>query len=147
MGAENVIHALLPAVVDKPGCGASTGDWTRLTLHDRAAETLAAVADQPEIDANRIALLGGSQGAIRSPSASYAAPASPTAARRTESRRPTRSVPPTLSYAGVGWHTTGDALLANTAAAMARARQQAAREELAHELGSTVAVGALPAAA
>jgi hypothetical protein len=30
---------------------------------------------------------------------------------------------------------------------MARARQQAAREELAHELGSTVAVGALPAAA
>ena len=62
VGAENVIHALLPAVVDKPGRGASTGDWTRLTLHDRAAETLAAVADQPEIDANRIALLGGSQG-------------------------------------------------------------------------------------
>jgi len=54
VGAENVIHALLPAVVDKPGRGASTGDWTRLTLHDRAAETLAAVADQPEIDANRI---------------------------------------------------------------------------------------------
>jgi hypothetical protein len=52
-----------------------------------------------------------------------------------------------LTYAGVGWHTTGDALLANTAAAMARARQQAAREELAHEIGSTIAVGALPVAA
>jgi pimeloyl-ACP methyl ester carboxylesterase len=50
---------------DKPGCGASTGDWTRLTLHDRADETLAAVAavaGQPEIDADRIALIGGSQG-------------------------------------------------------------------------------------
>lgn len=50
---------------DKPGCGASTGDWTRLTLHDRADETLAAVAavaEQPGIDADRIALVGGSQG-------------------------------------------------------------------------------------
>jgi pimeloyl-ACP methyl ester carboxylesterase len=50
---------------DKPGCGASTGDWTRLTFHDRAQETLAAVAAiaaQPDIDADRIALLGGSQG-------------------------------------------------------------------------------------
>ena len=32
----------------------------------------------------------------------------------------------TLTFAGVGWHTTGDALLANTAAAMARARQKPA---------------------
>jgi pimeloyl-ACP methyl ester carboxylesterase len=50
---------------DKPGCGESTGDWSRLSLHDRADETLAAVAvlaAQPEIDADRIALLGGSQG-------------------------------------------------------------------------------------
>jgi dipeptidyl aminopeptidase/acylaminoacyl peptidase len=50
---------------DKPGCGASTGDWTRLTLHDRAQETLAAVAAvaaQPDIDPARIALFGGSQG-------------------------------------------------------------------------------------
>jgi hypothetical protein len=60
---------------------------------------------------------------------------------------PTTLIVGALTFAGVGWHTTGDALLANTAAAMARARQQAAREELAHELGSTVAVGALPAAA
>ena len=41
-----------------------------------------------------------------------------------------------LTFAGVGWHTTGDALLANTAAAMARARHQTGREELAHEIGS-----------
>ncbi|MET8350914.1 replication initiator [Micromonospora sp. NPDC005206] len=51
----------------------------------------------------------------------------------------------TLTFAGVGWHTTGDALLANTAAAMARARQAAGREELAHELGTTPA-GLSPAA-
>ncbi|MFF0366931.1 replication initiator [Micromonospora sp. NPDC005087] len=43
----------------------------------------------------------------------------------------------TLTFAGVGWHTTGDALLANTAAAMARARQATGREELAHELSTT----------
>jgi hypothetical protein len=51
----------------------------------------------------------------------------------------------TLTFAGVGWHTTGDALLANTAAAMARARQATGREELAHELGTTPA-GLSPAA-
>jgi hypothetical protein len=35
-----------------------------------------------------------------------------------------------LTYTGTGWHTTGDALLANTAAAIARERQAIAREEL-----------------
>ncbi|MGC4756976.1 replication initiator [Micromonospora trifolii] len=45
----------------------------------------------------------------------------------------------TLTFAGVGWHTTGDALLANTAAAMARERRSTGREELAHELGTTPA--------
>jgi len=35
-----------------------------------------------------------------------------------------------LSYAGTGWHTTGDALLALSAAARARERERAAREEL-----------------
>jgi hypothetical protein len=34
-----------------------------------------------------------------------------------------------LTYTGTGWHTTGDALLANTAAAIARERQAIAREE------------------
>jgi len=51
-----------------------------------------------------------------------------------------------LRYAGSGWHTAGDALLANTAAAMARERQRVAREELAHEAGSTSAVPVLTAA-
>ncbi|WP_229783452.1 replication initiator [Pilimelia anulata] len=40
-----------------------------------------------------------------------------------------------LTYAGAGWRNTGDALLANTAAAMARARAEVARDEIAHELG------------
>ncbi|MCO8271524.1 plasmid replication initiator protein [Actinoplanes sp. TRM 88003] len=43
-----------------------------------------------------------------------------------------------LSFAGVGWHNNGDALLANTAAAMARARHETGREELAHEAGFVV---------
>jgi hypothetical protein len=34
-----------------------------------------------------------------------------------------------LTYTGTGWHTTGDALLANTAAAIARERARVAREE------------------
>ena len=39
-----------------------------------------------------------------------------------------------LTFVGAGWHTTGDALLANTAAALARERQRVGREELAHQL-------------
>ena len=38
-----------------------------------------------------------------------------------------------LSYAGTGWTTTGDALLANTAADQARKRHQAGREETSTE--------------
>ena len=41
----------------------------------------------------------------------------------------------TFRYAGTGWKTTGDALLANTAADQARRRREAGREELAHEYG------------
>jgi hypothetical protein len=33
-----------------------------------------------------------------------------------------------FAYAGIGWHTTGDALLANTSAAMARERRRANKE-------------------
>jgi hypothetical protein len=36
-----------------------------------------------------------------------------------------------LTYAGIGWHTTGDALLANTSAALARERRRAANDALA----------------
>jgi hypothetical protein len=38
-----------------------------------------------------------------------------------------------LSYVGTGWHTTGDALLANTAADQARKRRETGHEELAAE--------------
>ena len=41
-----------------------------------------------------------------------------------------------LTFTGLGWHTLGDALLANTAAALARERHDIGREELAHELGT-----------
>jgi hypothetical protein len=43
----------------------------------------------------------------------------------------------TLRYVGTGWKTTGDALLANTAADLARRRRQAMREDLAHETACT----------
>jgi len=39
----------------------------------------------------------------------------------------------TFTYAGTGWKTSGDALLANTAADQARKRREAGREELAEE--------------
>jgi hypothetical protein len=41
-----------------------------------------------------------------------------------------------FSFSGIGWKTTADALLANTAAAMARERAQAARDEYADSLSS-----------
>ena len=34
------------------------------------------------------------------------------------------------AFAGIGWRTTGDALLAQTSAALARERRRIAREEL-----------------
>ena len=48
----------------------------------------------------------------------------------------------TLSYAGTGWHATGDALLANTAADQARKRREAGRAEVVDEYDRTVAYGA-----
>jgi len=53
----------------------------------------------------------------------------------------------TLTFAGAGWHTTGDALLANTAADLARSRHAAGREEIAHEIGTALNAGTVPAAA
>jgi hypothetical protein len=44
----------------------------------------------------------------------------------------------TLTFAGVGWRTFGDALLANTAAALARSRHATGREEIAHEIGAAL---------
>jgi hypothetical protein len=42
-----------------------------------------------------------------------------------------------FTYAGTGWKTTGDALLANTAADQARKRRQAGRDQLADEYNNT----------
>jgi hypothetical protein len=42
-----------------------------------------------------------------------------------------------LSYVGTGWHTTGDALLANTAADQARKRRETGHEELAAEYAAS----------
>ena len=42
----------------------------------------------------------------------------------------TEVVVASLAFAGIGWHTSADALLANTSAANARARRRAARDEL-----------------
>ncbi|WP_431880274.1 alpha/beta hydrolase family protein [Micromonospora marina] len=50
---------------DKPGSGASTGDWTRQTMADRAAETMAAVRavrSREDVLSGAVALIGGSQG-------------------------------------------------------------------------------------
>jgi uncharacterized protein len=50
---------------DKPGCGESTGDWTRQTLGDRTEETTRAVEvlrSRPDISADLIVLLGAGQG-------------------------------------------------------------------------------------
>lgn len=41
-----------------------------------------------------------------------------------------------LVYAGLGWHTTADAVLANTAAAKAREHRRTAREEIEAELST-----------
>ena len=44
-----------------------------------------------------------------------------------------------LSYAGTGWRTFGDALLANTAADQARKRREAGRDQLASEYAEVFA--------
>ena len=45
----------------------------------------------------------------------------------------------TFTYAGTGWKTSGDALLANTAADQARKRREAGRDQLADEYVETIA--------
>ncbi|MHB1596749.1 MAG: replication initiator [Streptosporangiaceae bacterium] len=46
---------------------------------------------------------------------------------------PTTLIVGNLTYGGTGWKTSGDALLANTAADLARRRRQIGREEINHE--------------
>ena len=56
--------------------------------------------------------------------------------RHTSDQTSSSSAP---SYAGTGWKTTGDALLANTAADQARKRRQAGRDQLADEYAEDLA--------
>ncbi|MFI5835629.1 alpha/beta hydrolase family protein [Micromonospora sp. NPDC051300] len=61
---------------DKPGSGASTGDWTRQSLPGRAGETLAAVgALRARSDVRAVALVGHSQGGWVAPLAAAHSPA------------------------------------------------------------------------
>lgn len=58
-------RGIATCAVDKPGCGASTGDWREHDLAARAEQIVAVVAalrDQPSIDAHRIGVWGQSQG-------------------------------------------------------------------------------------
>lgn len=51
--------------IDKPGCGASTGDWRDHGLAERADQAVAALAQlrlQPAIDGERVGVWGQSQG-------------------------------------------------------------------------------------
>ena len=57
-------------------------------------------------------------------------PATATAADHDQAGEQTVLVLNELAYAGIGWHTTADAILANTAAAKAREYRRTAREEL-----------------
>lgn len=53
------------AAFDKPGCGASTGDWRRFGLRDRADQAsavLAVLRTMRDVDPDRVGLWGQSQG-------------------------------------------------------------------------------------
>ncbi len=52
---------------------------------------------------------------------------------RVESDQETTLLLGSLSFAGIGWHTTGDALLANTSPGLAREHRRVGRDEIAHE--------------
>lgn len=58
-------------------------------------------------------------------------PAYPEAGQADDAGEETLIVLASLSYAGNGWRSLGDAMLANTAADQARKRRQTAREETA----------------
>jgi pimeloyl-ACP methyl ester carboxylesterase len=58
-------HGIASLCWDKPGVGASSGDWTRQSFRDRAQEAIDAVKflkGRPDIDGNHVGLWGISQG-------------------------------------------------------------------------------------
>jgi pimeloyl-ACP methyl ester carboxylesterase len=70
-------HGIVSLSWDKPGVGASTGDWTRHSFRDRAQEAIDAVKflqGRPEIDRHRVGLWGISLGGWVCPLAASLSP-------------------------------------------------------------------------
>jgi len=70
-------HGIAVLRVDDRGVGGSTGDWLSATMEDVAGDVLAGVAflkQQPKIDANKIGLVGHSEGGIVAPIAAVRSP-------------------------------------------------------------------------
>jgi pimeloyl-ACP methyl ester carboxylesterase len=70
-------HGIASLCWDKPGVGASTGDWTRQSFLDRAQEALGALKylkGRPEIDGKHLGLWGISQGGWICPLAASLSP-------------------------------------------------------------------------
>ena len=64
-------------IYDKRGAGASSGDWRHSSFEDLAADVTAAVSSlktRPQIDPNRIGLMGSSQGGWIAPMAAVQTP-------------------------------------------------------------------------
>jgi hypothetical protein len=64
-------------IYDKRGAGSSSGDWKHSSFEDLAADVIAAVnflKNRPEIDPNRIGLMGSSQGGWIAPMAAVNMP-------------------------------------------------------------------------
>jgi uncharacterized protein len=65
LGSHFARRGIATLIYDKRGVGASTGDWFQATFDDLTADALAAVEAvraQPEIDPDRVGMLGFSQG-------------------------------------------------------------------------------------
>jgi pimeloyl-ACP methyl ester carboxylesterase len=70
-------HGIASLCWDKPGVGASTGDWTRQSFRDRAHEAIDAVKllkARPDIDRKHVGLWGISQGGWICPLAASLSP-------------------------------------------------------------------------
>ncbi|HWB11687.1 MAG TPA: alpha/beta hydrolase [Pirellulales bacterium] len=70
LGRYFAAHGLCCLSWDKPGVGASTGDFNQQTFHDRAAEVLAAtrfLRQRAEVDGRRVGIWGHSQGGTVAP--------------------------------------------------------------------------------
>jgi len=70
-------HGIASLCWDKPGVGASTGDWTQQSFHDRAQEAIDAVTflrRRPDIDRKHVGLWGISQGGWICPLAASLSP-------------------------------------------------------------------------